>query len=250
MHYIRTIAALVMTTLFGLATLTGLVVLRRQSVWEYWLKAWSSSILRILGVRVHLIGAENIGRPAVYAMNHQGIIDIIALAWVAPAQSTFIAKHSILNFPFVGPAMQLAGCIFVNRSQPNLARASLQEGLKNLPAQYSVLIFPEGTRSLTGQIAPFKKGAFHVATQAHLPVVPLGQHGGYQIGSARSIWIRPGDLYIAAGAPLDTAAWQAEDAEVHTEQIRRAVINACAVASSTALRADKTRHNRYDFVLR
>jgi lysophosphatidate acyltransferase len=115
-------------------------------------------------------------RPAVFLVNHQTELDVLLLAYIWPLHCSVTAKKSLRNIPFLGWYMSLSGTIFIDRVNTSAARKAFEGAAKTInQRKQSVLIFPEGTRSYSAEpmLLPFKKGAFHLAVQAGVPVVPV-----------------------------------------------------------------------------
>jgi lysophosphatidate acyltransferase len=115
-------------------------------------------------------------RPAVFVGNHQTELDVLMLATIFPKYCSVAAKSSLKKVPVLGWFMSLSGTVFINRADPKDARAAMAEAAKEVASKrQSVYMFPEGTRSYSNEpmLLPFKKGAFHLAVQAGVPIVPV-----------------------------------------------------------------------------
>lgn len=233
---VRTLLAFVLALLIAIPTLLGLVLIPGRASWEFWFAIWARSMLWVTGVKVVVEGRENIVEPAVFIMNHHSIVDIFSLPFVAPKKSTFVSKIEIARIPLIGWAMRRAGCIFVDRGRSDKAVASLRAGLATLPKDYSILVFPEGTRSGRAELGAFKKGGFHMAVQAGLPIVPVAQWGGDRLAPERSVWIRSGTVHITIGRPISTSGMGQSDVEALCHEAYRAVGGALAASEKAASR--------------
>ena len=221
---IRSSLAVVATAIVSLFLLFSMIILPKQRAWEFWLRCWCKTLLHILGVKVLISGRENIGQRGIYIMNHESIVDILSLPLVAPKQASFIAKQELRSMPFVGLAMQKAGCIFINRKSSKDAIESIREGLREMPEGYSIFIFPEGTRSEDTQIRVFKKGAFHIAKQLDLPIIPVVQVGCAEIALGRQWVCKPGNVHLQVGAPIWVTERADAEASVCLEEIRQKMV--------------------------
>jgi lysophosphatidate acyltransferase len=115
-------------------------------------------------------------RPAVFIANHQSELDVLMLGWSFPKYCSMTAKSSLKKTPFLGWFMILSGAIFINRSNTKDARQAMSGAAEEIRSKrQSVYMFPEGTRSYSREpeLLPFKKGAFHLAVQAQVPIVPI-----------------------------------------------------------------------------
>ena len=170
-------------------------------------RLWSRSLLLLSGVTVEVKGLENIlaGKPQIFASNHQGAFDILALQAFIPIQFRWVAKRSLFKIPIIGWSMSLAGYVSMDRERAGSAYRSIETAAEKVRNGICVLIFPEGTRSATGELLPFKRGGFLLAIKSGAPVVPLSIRGSTGIMRKGSLFIRPGLIKIAIGRPIQTA---------------------------------------------
>jgi len=170
-------------------------------------RLWSRSLLFLSGVTVEVKGLENIlaGKPQIFASNHQGAFDILALQAFIPIQFRWVAKRSLFKIPIIGWSMSLAGYVSMDRERAGSAYKSIETAAEKVRNGICVLIFPEGTRSATGELLPFKRGGFLLAIKSGAPVVPLSIQGSTDIMRRGSLLIRPGLIKIAIGRPIHTA---------------------------------------------
>ena len=209
-----------------LASVTGLLI-GGQKAWEFWSKAWAKIHLLFLGVKFEVNGQENLQGPAIFIMNHESVIDIFTIAAVCPKKTTFISKKEVGRFPFVGIIMKMGGCIFIDRSNSHSAVESIKEGLKKRRENYSIIIFPEGTRSTkTEGLKPFKRGCMHAAMQANLPIVAIGQSGARSYADGKCLLMKKGGkIFIEVGAPISTSEWTAQGTKEQMEELQSTVKN-------------------------
>jgi 1-acyl-sn-glycerol-3-phosphate acyltransferase len=134
---------------------------------------WVSWILRGCGIRVVVEGLENVdvGGPHVFMCNHQSVMDIAALVQTIPVQFRFVAKRELSRIPFFGWALALGGHVLIDRGDRPRAIRSLERASGQIRGGTNVIVFPEGTRSKTGELQTFKKGGFHLAIAAQVSVV-------------------------------------------------------------------------------
>ncbi|HSM74183.1 MAG TPA: lysophospholipid acyltransferase family protein, partial [Desulfobacterales bacterium] len=138
-------------------------------------RIWGRSSLAASGIQVRVTGMENIdpAKSYIYMSNHQSNFDIPVLLAFLKVQFRWLAKEELFKIPFFGYAMQRVGYISINRSDRRSAFQSLKRAAEIIRGGVSVMIFPEGTRSLDGRIRPFKKGGFILALDAGVPIVPV-----------------------------------------------------------------------------
>ena len=146
----------------------------------------------------------------IYIANHQSNVDIWVLARVMPFGTRFVAKQELFRIPVLGPAMTAAGFIRINRSNRAEAIRSLTRAAESIRGGRPLILFPEGTRSKDGKLQPFKKGAFHLATQAGVPVVPVIIRGTFEIMPPGSIRIRSGPVEVFFERPIDLSEMESD----------------------------------------
>ena len=143
---------------------------------------WSRSVLWLLLVPIKVSGRENVDpkQSYVFVANHQSFLDVFAVYGWLPNNFKWLMKKELRKIPFVGTACAVAGHIFVDRSNPRAAMESLTYIKAQLHDGISTVIFPEGTRTKTGEMGRFKAGAFKIAMDMGLPVVPITLNGFYK----------------------------------------------------------------------
>jgi 1-acyl-sn-glycerol-3-phosphate acyltransferase len=135
---------------------------------------WSDFVLKIAGLNLTVIGKENIpNEPCVFVGNHQSNLDIPAILANMNRLTGAIAKKDMEKIPIVSYWMRQIHCVFLDRENPREALKSISEGVENLKNGYSMIIFPEGTRSRSNSMGEFKKGSMRLATKAGVPIVPI-----------------------------------------------------------------------------
>jgi len=177
-------------------------------------RLWASVLLAIAGVklRVREIVPVDWNVPHVLCANHASLFDILALIRVVPPPFRFVAKRELLKWPIVGWALRPAGQIVVDRADHSDALRNIAEAaVRKIRGQ--VIFFVEGTRSRTGQLMPFKKGAFHFAIDRQLPVLPAAIRGSYAVLAKLPWWrMHPGrEIDILFCRPIDPPPVPAEE---------------------------------------
>jgi len=142
-------------------------------------------------------------RPAVFVGNHASLFDPPLLISTLPCPAAFLAKRELFRIPFLGWVMAMAGFIPIDRGNRARAHASMRDAARIVREGRALAAFPEGTRSLDGQLLPFKKGVFTLAVEAGVPVVPFAIQGGVAIVPKGTWRVAGGPYRIVLGAPLD-----------------------------------------------
>jgi 1-acyl-sn-glycerol-3-phosphate acyltransferase len=212
----RYLCAWVFTLCVAVLACVMCVFLGGTRMWLSVAQNWARACLWILGVRLDVVGLDNLQRgPAVFICNHESLMDVVFMPALLPRTVRMVAKRELLYVPFVGWAFAAGGAMLVDRSKPRQALRNLLKELDRLPKGWSLFVFPEGTRSKDGTLKPFKKGAFHMAAHTKLPVVPIGLSGARAIVPADGWLVRPGVVQVNVGEPIDTQGWEVVDAPQH-----------------------------------
>jgi len=195
----------------------------RGPIYDWAGLAWARWMLRVSGTRVRVIGLEHAkaDRPRIFASNHQSWFDVFALAAHLPGPYRFVAKAELGRIPIFGHAWRAAGHISVDRGDRQSAVQSLDEAAARLRRENSaVVIFPEGTRSPTGQLLPFKKGAFILALHSGVDIIPVAVSGGRDILGKHNWLVRRGEIVVRIGPPILTAEYSSATRDALIARVR------------------------------
>ncbi len=213
------VATFLLGSLVIVASLFGV----RGNVYWWASRTWSRWLIWSTGCRVTVEGVENIAadRPQVIASNHVSHVDVISLAANIPKRFRFVAKKELARIPLFGTAWKAAGHISVDRGDRASAVASLDAAGRLIRQDYSaVVIFPEGTRSITGELQPFKKGAFMLALRTGVEIVPAAVLGTRRILPKGAWRLRSGPVIVRFGAPIDTTHYDEESRDALIDVVR------------------------------
>jgi len=152
-------------------------------------------------------------RTRVYMPNHQSLTDMVQVLYLLPKANGTLIKKEAFRVPILGGAFRAAGFTPVDRSNPKAARASLEAAVQAMKSGRSFVIAPEGTRSRTGQLGPFKSGGFRLAARAGVPVVPITVTGARDILPKGGKLIYPGTIQVRYHEPLETTVIDPQDRE-------------------------------------
>ena len=163
--------------------------------WSMWIVRTGVKLARI---RVEITGREHIlAQPSIFMSNHVSNLDPPIMLPLLPFRTAFFIKRSLLKIPLVGFSMRLAGFIPVDRDgRLESARESVQAANKVLASGVNISTFPEGTRSRTGKLLPFKKGPFYLAMESGAPIIPISIWGSEHMMTKGSLRIKPGTAHL------------------------------------------------------
>ncbi|HEX3261349.1 MAG TPA: HAD-IB family hydrolase [Pseudonocardia sp.] len=184
----------------------------------------------LAGVRLSVRGAEYLesARPAVFLFNHQSQLDVLILAKLLRGGFTGVAKKEAANVPAFGLMFRLADMAFVDRGNTAQAKAALEPAVARLREGISLVMAPEGTRSATPALGPFKKGAFHVAMQAGVPIVPIVIRNAGELMWRGASTIREGTVEVTVLPPVPTEGWTVEELPKHVDEVRERYLETLA----------------------
>lgn len=178
--------------------------------------------LALSGIRYEVTGREHIppDRAVVFCANHQSNIDPPVLFKALHRRLHILYKAELESLPILARAFRLGGFIPVDRRNKEAALRSIENGAASIRSGNSFLIFPEGTRSRTAELLPFKKGGFIMAIKAQAPIVPVAIQGGRAAMRKGSPIIRPVTVSIRIGEPVETAGYGVDERDLLIEQVR------------------------------
>jgi 1-acyl-sn-glycerol-3-phosphate acyltransferase len=208
---------------------------RPGRIYDWSTSDWSRWILAAAGTPVHVAGAEKIPRgvPVVFACNHASMFDIWALSAALPGSVRFVAKAELARIPFFGAAMVRAGHVSIERENKAQALDAYRRAADTVRSGISTVVFPEGTRSRTGELLPFKNAPFGLAIAAGVPLIPLYISGTFGILPKGGFHLYPATIRIAVGDAIATAAMTLADRQ-HLRERARAAIEALAARVDAA----------------
>jgi len=190
-------------------------------------RIWSKILLWVGGIHYQVKGLEHLDRQKqyVFAGNHESAFDIPLAFAALPFQLVPVAKKELRKIPFFGWGMIMARHIFIDRQNHKKAMESLAKARRSLKRNpRSLLLFPEGTRSVDGQVHQFKKGGLGLALDLGLPVVPMAVCGTARVAGKGSWRLTPAPVELRIGVPIETDELKDMNKKDFAEQVRQAVI--------------------------
>ena len=206
----------------GAGLLAGLVSGSRREAINTGGALFGDLATSLSGVDLRVEGEENLWaqRPAVFIFNHQSGLDLILMAKLVRRDVTGVGKKELLKNPLFGPLLAAGGVIFVDRFNTARAIEALKPAVQALGDGLSLAIAPEGTRSLTPRLGAFKKGAFHIAMQAGVPIVPVVFRNVLDALPKNALVVRPAIVEAVVLPPVDTSNWTVEGLDEEVRAVR------------------------------
>ncbi len=218
----RTLASLAAAgPIASLATVAGVLNNDVRTAINILAPNWADVIHAFAGVKLNVIGEENLwsARPAVFIFNHTNNFDAFIMSKLLRVNYTGVAKKELESHPIMGPVGRLMKVAFIDRGDAKKAVESLKSVTDLAKDGMSIVIAPEGTRSQKG-LLPFKKGAFHMAMEAQIPIVPVVLRNAEDIGARDAIFMRPGTVDVMVLPPISVADWSRADLNERVEAVR------------------------------
>ncbi|KNF08345.1 1-acyl-sn-glycerol-3-phosphate acyltransferase [Gottschalkia purinilytica] len=200
-------------------------IAKRDEVVNRKVKKWAKSVLVLSGCEVNVIGEENVPEDGsvLFVSNHQGNFDIPILLTYIQKPKAFLAKSELKKLPMINKWMKYLNCIFLDRKNPRESIKAINNGVEILKEGYSLVVFPEGTRSKDGKLGEFKSGSLKLATKSGVPIVPVTIKGSNKIMEKGSLIIRPAKVEIIISPPIEVNDNQSKDTKELTEVARKAI---------------------------
>ncbi len=213
-------ASLVPSVWAGVAA--GIVNRSRREGINVAASVWGDLAASLAAIDLRVEGEQHLWsrRPAVFIFNHQSGLDAVLMLKLLRRDLTGVAKRELRRNPVFGPLFSAAGIVFVDRTDTRKAIEAMRPAVEALREGRSLAIAPEGTRSPTPRLGPFKKGAFHLAIQARVPIVPVVFRNVLDALPKGALVVRPATIEAVVLPPIDTSGWTPADLDREIEAIR------------------------------
>ena len=225
-------AGLVGSFLAGLPiwALTG----SRRDALNFSVSVFADVASAMIGLNLKVEGEQYLWskRPAVFIFNHQSNVDLVVVARLLRRDITGVGKREIRDIPIVGRVLEAAGIVLIDRRDTASAIETMSSLVDTMRVEgKSVAMSPEGTRSVTPRLARFKKGAFHLAMQAGVPIVPIVIHNSIDVQPKGDFLYHPGTVQVDVLPPIDTSQWSVGTVDDHVSAVRQLYLDALGQAS-------------------
>lgn len=215
------------TVILGSVAIVATLITRRDTVFKRCTRLWVRILINWCGVELStriLCKPEDFVEPILFMSNHQSYYDIPAIYCSLPVFTMFLAKKELKRIPFLGWAMWVVGFVFIDRKNREQAFKAIDEAASEFVDQKkSIVVFPEGTRSIDGGIGNFKKGGFHLAIRAKAKIIPIGIWGTSNVLPKGSWLVRSGKVYVHIGEPIDASKYSYESMNELINEVRAAI---------------------------
>lgn len=209
------LSAIVCGTLFG-----------HEAGW-WTARLWGWTFCRMFLLPVSVVGKEKLDRRQAYILvgNHQSMFDILVMLGFMPIRFKWMMKKELARIPLVGYACKCCGFITIDRNSRTGTRHTLEKADELLQRHSSLAMFAEGTRTLTGHLGPFKRGAFKLAVDEQLPIVPLSINGSFEVMPKGRKYVRHYPLRVIIHDPIFPVGTDGAEVDRLREITRQAVLN-------------------------
>lgn len=196
--------------------------LNYNGAWYITTHWWAGGCARILFSKIKIEGLENLDpkQHYIFMANHSSYFDIACLFYATKRRLHFVAKQELGRQFFTGYMLRKLQIIFIDRSNAQRSAASMRQAIETIKSGKDIAIFPEGTRTKTGQLGVFKKGGFKMAIQSHTPIVPVVIEKSARAWARNNIRFRPTTVVVRFCKPVETDNLTENNAQALSEQVR------------------------------
>ena len=213
------------TLAFGVPSIFAAFVPPRGDWYLLFARGWAKTVLAATGVRWRAEGSDRVAAAGgcLYFANHESLFDVFVLLAALPGRLRFLAKKSLFRIPVLGWSMAAAGFVPIDREDRRRAAESLDVAARRIRGGMRVIVFPEQTRTRTGEMLPFKKGGVLLALKTGAPIVPVGIAGTFAIQQRGAFRLAPRPVAVVIGDPIPTEGRPLSDRNALLAESRDAV---------------------------
>ena len=181
--------------------------------------------IKLAGINLNIKGLDHVNpsRTYLFLANHQGNCDPAALLLAIPHNVRFIVKKELNRLPILNVAMRQGGFVFIDRKDRSSALQGMNQAVAQMQRGDSFLVFPEGTRTRSGSMGPFKKGPFFMALQAGVPLLPITISGSFQVMPPTKLRLNPGTITLTFHPEIETRGLSPSSRETLMEEVRQTI---------------------------
>lgn len=219
----------VLLTLLTAVTVMIMSPIFGNKTWGYYPPKWWSRLtcwFALCRVKRKPLGTLNPKQSYVFIANHQGAFDIFLVYGFLNQNIKWVQKQSLRKIPFVGKASEIAGHVFVDNSSVAARKRTIEKAEQEISEGVSIMLFPEGSRSKNGKLDKFKRGAYLIALDMKLPIVPLTLNGPFDVLKIHSVLIHPGKMELVIHEPIPTEGLTEKDIPQLVEQTKSVISSA------------------------
>lgn len=190
------------------------VTIGNKNFWSYYPpKYWSKLICRVALCRINVVRKTKLdpNQSYIFIPNHQSAFDIFLIYGYLGHNIKWVQKRELRKIPFVGKASEMAGHVFVDQSSLKSMEETIHKAAEKITDGVSMTIFPEGSRTSSGKMGKFKRGAFIIAKDLKLPLVPITVNGAFDVMKIHTYLINPGKLELIVHEPISTDGLTEDD---------------------------------------
>jgi len=210
---------------------------------SFFLEPFGAFARTLVGIKLTVLNRERIyaARPAIFIGNHQSGMDLAVIGECCPSRSVIVGKRELLFIPVFGWFFWIAGNVLIDRANKTSAKAGIDRvRMKLAQRNLNLAIFPEGTRSKTGEILPFKRGAFYLAASTGYPIIPVVCSNLKGKGIWEQFQLNGGNVVVSVMPPIETQNLNLSDLAGFSERVRQSMIEeyarVCALADQMDVR--------------
>jgi len=201
----------------------------KRDAQNFSLSLFAHTASALIGLKLDVRGEQHLWshRPAVFIFNHQSKADLIIVASLVRRDVAGVGKKEVRDVPLIGRVLEYAGTVLIDRQDSASAIKAMQPLVEAMRVEgRSVCLAPEGTRTVSPKLAAFKKGAFHLAMQAGVPIVPIVIHNAIDVAPKGDFALRAATVTVDVLPPVDTRSWRRETIDAHVAEVRAMFLKA------------------------